>query len=63
MLHLQNPPGDQFPLQHIHDCNPAYDALHYVLLFPLGDLGWHDKLPQHHARGDGTLTQNEYYLY
>ena len=63
MLHLQNPPGEQFPLQHIHDCNLAYDPLHYVLLFPLGNLGWHDQLPMHHARGEGKLTQNEYYLY
>ena len=63
ILHLRNPPDGQFPLQRIHDCNPAYDPLHYVLLFPLGDLGWHDRLPQHHATGDGTLTQNEYYSF
>ena len=63
MLHLQNPPDGQFPLQCIHDYNPAYDALHYALLFPLGDLGWHDQLPLHHARGEGKLTQNEDYSY
>ena len=63
LLHLWNPPGGQFPMQCIHDCNPAYDSLHYVLLFPLGDLGWHDQLPAHHARGEGRLTQNEYYSY
>ena len=63
VLHLWNPPDGQFPLQRIHDCNPAYDALHYVLLFPLGDLGWHDQLPEHHARDGGKLTQNEYYSF
>jgi hypothetical protein len=63
ILHLQNPPDGQFPLKCIHDCNPAYDPLHYVLLFPLGDLGWHDQMPQHCVTDVGHLTQNEYYSY
>jgi hypothetical protein len=40
---------------------PQVDPLHYVLLFPLGDLGWHDQMPQHCVTDVGHLTQNEYY--
>jgi hypothetical protein len=25
----------------MHDLHPSFDALHYVLLFPHGDNGWH----------------------
>jgi Helitron helicase-like domain at N-terminus len=28
------------PLQRIHEAHPAYLPLHYVLLFPRGELGW-----------------------
>ena len=27
------------------EASAAYDPLHYVLLFPLGELGWHWKIP------------------
>ncbi|KAJ4481103.1 hypothetical protein J3R30DRAFT_3464391, partial [Lentinula aciculospora] len=29
------------PLKRIYETNPAYAPLHYVLLFPRGELGWH----------------------
>ena len=29
------------PLKRIHETNPAYVPLHYVLLFPRGELGWY----------------------
>jgi hypothetical protein len=28
-------------LQRISDCHPFYPCLHYILLFPTGQLGWH----------------------
>ena len=39
------------------------DPLHYVLLFPLGELNGHGQLPLHYARGEGEFTQNEYYSF
>src|SRR6202020_636764 len=32
-------------LRRINEMSPAYQALHYVLLFPTGQLGWHKDLP------------------
>lgn len=29
----------------MHDGHPAYAPLHYVLLFPYGDHGWHKDIP------------------
>jgi hypothetical protein len=29
------------PLHRINDCHPAYACLHYTLLFPYGEHGWH----------------------
>lgn len=31
-------------LYRIHEGHPAYSPLHYVLLFPYGEHGWHDEL-------------------
>ncbi|KZT31064.1 hypothetical protein SISSUDRAFT_995568 [Sistotremastrum suecicum HHB10207 ss-3] len=33
------------PLYRISDRHPAYHTLHYVLLFPKGELGWHEEIP------------------
>jgi len=30
---------------HISELSPLYHPLHYVLLFPYGEPGWHDKMP------------------
>ena len=32
------------PLQHISEMHPMYLSLHYVLLFPTGQLGWHKRM-------------------
>ena len=32
-------------LQRISETHPSYDPLHYVLLFPQGDDGWHVDIP------------------
>ncbi len=39
-------------VQRISDLNRTFDPLHYVLLFPLGDEGWHVDLWQ--TKDDGT---------
>ena len=31
-------------LKHINEMSPMYQALHYVLLFPTGQLGWHPNI-------------------
>ncbi|KZS96818.1 hypothetical protein SISNIDRAFT_406885, partial [Sistotremastrum niveocremeum HHB9708] len=33
------------PLSRISDRHPAYHPLHYVLLFPYGEMGWHEEIP------------------
>jgi hypothetical protein len=33
-------------LERIHEGQPAYQPLHYVLLFPCRELGWHDRIPR-----------------
>jgi hypothetical protein len=33
------------PLQRISDTHPLYPSLHYVLLHPTGQLGWHPFIP------------------
>jgi hypothetical protein len=56
-------------LQRIYETNPAYQPLHYVLLFPRGELGWHPKIPYANADQDNNnfgnkhVTQMEYYAY
>ncbi|KAJ3848605.1 hypothetical protein EV368DRAFT_76133 [Lentinula lateritia] len=53
------------PLKRIYETNPAYQPLHYVLLFPRGELGWHPKI--NYVNGDASATkfvsQMEYYAY
>ena len=38
--------GDGADLAKISDCHRAYEALHFVLLFPFGTDGWHPDIPQ-----------------
>ena len=52
ILRLRSPDGA--PLQRISEGHSAYACLHYVLLFPYGEDGWHWK----HEH-----TQAEYYSY
>ena len=48
-------------LQHITETHRAYDTLHYVLLFPLGEDGWHLNIL--HSKERGNVTTMEYYPY
>ena len=48
-------------IQHITETHRAYDTLHYVLLFPLGEDGWHLNIP--HSKGRRNVTAMEYYAY
>ena len=65
-------------LREISDMHPLYPSLHYVLLFPKGQLGWHPNIPhravenqqnqnQEDAPRDpkarNTVTQSEYFKY
>jgi hypothetical protein len=51
----------------ISHLNPAYSTLHYVLLFPHGEDGWHKDIPTQdrpNGRGRSTnVTQRCYYAY
>ena len=65
------------PLQEISDMHPLYPSLHYVLLFPTGQLGWHPHIPHNLVVGNGNpdqgrvdhthrrekVTQAEYFRY
>ena len=48
-------------LKRITEAHCAYDPLHYVLLFPLGDDGWHIRIPYCNRRGN--VTALEFYCY
>jgi hypothetical protein len=47
-------------LQRISHLHPLYSPLHYVLLFPHGDQGWHKDMTLPNGR---RLTQRLYYAY
>ncbi|CAG8740370.1 20509_t:CDS:2, partial [Gigaspora rosea] len=61
------------PLERIHKGHPAYLPLHYVLLFPYSELGWHSELQQivfdkfgQHAKDQSNapcLTQMDFYSF
>lgn len=53
--------GEGHFLERINECHPAYLPLHYVVLFPFGELGWHEDLT--HSNGEGRLTQREYFAF
>ncbi|KAI8569454.1 hypothetical protein RHMOL_Rhmol02G0280600 [Rhododendron molle] len=63
ILHLR---GDN-QLMQINECHPAYLPLHYVLLFPRGELGWEPDMKQWDVKNDRPaaerLTQMEFYSY
>ena len=48
-------------IQRITETHCAYDSLHNVLLFPLGNDGWHIGIP--YSRGTGNVTALEFYSY
>ncbi|KAG5531644.1 hypothetical protein RHGRI_026312 [Rhododendron griersonianum] len=63
VLHLK---GDN-QLKQINECHSAYLPLHYVLLFPHGELGWEPEMKQWDARNNQLaavrLTQMDFYSY
>ncbi|KIJ09644.1 hypothetical protein PAXINDRAFT_87199, partial [Paxillus involutus ATCC 200175] len=54
-------------LRHISHLHHAYSTLHYVLLFPKGEKGWHLGIPLHDREGRQSrskkVTQLLYYAY
>lgn len=63
ILHLEGNNG----LTQINECHPAYLPLHYVLLFPRGELGWEPDLKQWDVNRDQPsserMTQMQCYSY
>ncbi|XP_026384503.1 uncharacterized protein LOC113280072 [Papaver somniferum] len=63
ILHLRENNG----LKQISECHPAYLPLHYILLFPFGELGWSPTMRQWDAVTKTymktKLSQMEYYSY
>jgi len=57
------------PLQRISDCHPFYPSLHYILLFPTGQLGWHNSILYNQRERDNRnneerdVTMAEYFHY
>ncbi|CAN1271712.1 ATP-dependent DNA helicase PIF1 [Linum perenne] len=55
-------------LMRITSMNPKFDAMHFPLLFPHGDDGFHEQIPYYEPNRAPTLkrgkvTQGEYYCY
>ncbi|KAF7150782.1 hypothetical protein RHSIM_Rhsim02G0030300 [Rhododendron simsii] len=63
VLHLRGNNG----LMRVNECHPAYLPLHYVLLFPRGELGWEPEMRHWDVRSkqytDNRLTQMEFYSF
>ncbi|CAI2195031.1 6021_t:CDS:2, partial [Funneliformis geosporum] len=50
-------------LQRISELHSSYNALHYVLLFPKGDDGWHTNIPLTEPEARKRVTQMQFYSY
>lgn len=50
-------------LQRISEIHPSYDPLHYVLLFPQGDDGWHIDVPLAGSEKRERVTTMQFYSY
>jgi len=50
-------------LQTISEIHPSYDPLHYVLLFPRGDDGWHVDVPLIGSVKRERVTTMQFYSY
>ncbi|KAI8536933.1 hypothetical protein RHMOL_Rhmol10G0295100 [Rhododendron molle] len=63
VLHLRGNNG----LMRVNECHPAYLPLHYVLLFPRGELGWEPEMRHWDVRSkqytNKRLTQMEFYSF
>ena len=49
--------------QRISEVHPSYDPLHYVLLFPKGDDGWHVDIPLEGSAKRERITTMQFYSY
>ena len=47
------------PLERISELHPMYLSLHYVLLFPTGQLGWHRRMLRADAEDNAGGNQND----
>jgi hypothetical protein len=45
-------------LKHISHLHPSYASLHYVLLFPNGEDGWHTDIPSNQGANGARRTPN-----
>jgi hypothetical protein len=66
LLAVRNPAYGRSGLEKVPVTNAAYMPLHYVLLFPRGDLGWHYGLTLRDAAGvreQTRLEQRTFYRY
>ena len=63
VLHLRA--QQEHPLLRINEGHPAYSPLHYVLLFPHGEHGWHEGLRQYEPgrQVPKRLSQTRYAAY
>ncbi|XP_026421704.1 uncharacterized protein LOC113317787 [Papaver somniferum] len=61
LLHLKDGSG----FTRIDECHPAYLPLHYVLLFPYGELGWSTELAQWDGKNytDTRLSHMQFFDY
>lgn len=50
-------------IKRISELHPSYDPLHYVLLFPRGDDGWHTDIPLMGSGIRKRVTQMQFYSY
>ena len=50
------------PFKHISDIHPFYPALHYVLLFPTGQMGWHSGI-SYLDRKERRVSMQEFLAY
>ncbi|KAL1932430.1 hypothetical protein VTP01DRAFT_8108 [Rhizomucor pusillus] len=53
-------------IKHISELSASYNPLHYVLLFPRGEEGWHPQLRQSNEEGETLarrITIRQYYAY
>ena len=50
-------------LQKIFELHPSYDLLHYALLFPKNDDGWHANIPLIGSGKRKRVTQMQFYSY
>ena len=56
-------PTNQPRYHRIHATHPAYMPLHYVLLFPSGDPGWHFELRLRGDRERDRLTLRQFFRF